>query len=345
MALKSARQLEAQLKKQKDDMDAYKEKAAKDLEEANKKTEKYKQHAHQTNKLDTALEKLASSQEQLASSIEGMASKKKDTEEPANKCEFAFSGAKIITVQYEQMLCDGIQYCMDIKPSVRDSIGRDEFVSLGKLLHDTAEGVNLYVDMKSANYMTRNVPPPPDDIRSLVELLQRLFLFGSYYLQLYPQKTVSFLDYMLFLIDYSDTLTVEGLSTVDHYMRQQFATHPEWSWSQYRDGAKCALDRVIHKDKFKRSKPQYFAQNFQQSGSKFKSNPTQSQNNKRKGGPTKGGSKPKKQKTKEEMSNEVCLRFNSAGGCKWKNDCYRRHVCINCHGSHKNSACSGGTKL
>ena len=172
-----------------------------------------------------------------------------DRDKPTVKREFNFDGQLIEQVFNHD--CEGITYCRDIKGAVHDSIARNEFISLGKLMHNLAEGVPMApADMRDPGYATKNVPPPPENIKSLVELLKRLLLFGSFYLQKFPGKMVSFFDYLLFLIEYSENLTMQSLVTLDHLMRQDFASNPEWNWAQHRAANTRTRDRVLHKDRY-----------------------------------------------------------------------------------------------
>ena len=89
-----------------------------------------------------------------------------------------------------KMLMEGLSYGHDIKPNMREKI-INTFVSMGDILYDTAAVQNLkaaeQAEMYSSEYLTQNVPPQTN-IKSKLELFNRLFFFGSFYLQKYPEK-------------------------------------------------------------------------------------------------------------------------------------------------------------
>ena len=264
---------------------------------------------------------------------------------PPPKREFNFNGQ--LVDQIVENDCEGITYCHVVKGAVRDAIAQNEFISLGKILHDTVQGVPISCEMNDGNYSTHNVPPPPESIKTLVELICRLLLFATFYLQKYPHKMVSFLDYMLCLIDHADQLNIQGLVTLDHMWHQEFTINPHWNWSQHRDQNIRTRSRVVKKDMYKGSclPGRNFGNTQNFSGNNNKGKPqTQYQ-------PNKGqkhkytldhGSKPKCQfKTPEDRAKETCLMYNK-NECKWGENCQRKHICVNCHGKHCAFECKSG---
>ena len=131
-----------------------------------------------------------------------------------------------------KMLMDGLSYARDVKPNMREKI-INMFVSMGDILYDTAASNNLraaeQAEMYSPKYLAQNVPPSTN-IKSKLELFNRLFFFASYYLQKYPEKMVSFFDYLMYLMEQAEVLDVSDLVMLDHRMRQDFACHPDWNW-------------------------------------------------------------------------------------------------------------------
>ena len=99
-----------------------------------------------------------------------------------------------------------------------------------------------------------NVPkseePLPDDIVSKLQVFNRLFLFGHYYLQKYPEKMLGYLDYLMFLMEYFTKLNVKGLVMLDHLMREDFATNSDWNWSQHQSESHFTIQRVISEKQF-----------------------------------------------------------------------------------------------
>ena len=85
------------------------------------------------------------------------------------------------------------------------------FVSTGDILYDTAAVQNLkaaeQAEMYSSEYLVQNMLPPTN-IKSKLQLFNRLFFFGSFYLQKHPEKTVSFFDYLMYLIEQAEVLKV-----------------------------------------------------------------------------------------------------------------------------------------
>ena len=109
---------------------------------------------------------------------------KQDAAPPPPKREFS------ITCEYMgetpvKMLMEGLSYARDVKPNMREKI-INMFVSMGDILYDTAASNNLraaeQAEMYSPEYLAQNVSPPTN-IKSKLELFNRLFFFASYYLQ------------------------------------------------------------------------------------------------------------------------------------------------------------------
>ena len=118
------------------------------------------------------------------------------------------------------------------------------------LSQDTQNSVNLqnteWVEMHDGRYLSMNVPVP-HSIHSYLEVFHNLF--GFYYLQVYPNKMCSFFNY--FLMEMTKSLTVQGIVTLDHRMRQDFAMHPEWNWAQHRPKTSHTINKVTMDDNLK----------------------------------------------------------------------------------------------
>ena len=71
--------------------------------------------------------------------------------------------------------------------------------------------------MYSTEYPVQNIPPI--NIKSKMELFNKFFFFGSFYLQRYPEKTVSFFDYLMYLMEQAEVLNLLNLVMLDHRMR------------------------------------------------------------------------------------------------------------------------------
>ena len=181
-------------------------------------------------------------------------------------------------------------------------------------------------------YATMNVPrseePLPDDIVSKLQVFNRLFMLGHYYLQKYPEKILGFLDYLMFLMEYSTRLNVRGMVLLDHLMREDFATNPEWNWSQHRSESHFTIQRVMSEKQFQSNYNTEAKQNQQQPGG-FKQQNGYSGNNFRprqnfrassgSGYPSqnfsqgqsqgRGGQGQKRRRT-DQFSEEVCIGWN-----------------------------------
>ena len=103
---------------------------------------------------------------------------------------------------------------------MREKIGHSEFVESGKILHEAD-----YLGQNDAEDIKVGVSTDPDsqatlwDPKTRIELMEKLLLFGCYYLQKFPDKTISFLDYLLFLIHWSWCLNVPSLVQLNREMR------------------------------------------------------------------------------------------------------------------------------
>ena len=71
---------------------------------------------------------------------------------------------------------------------------------------------------------TKNVPKK---ITNKSELFYLLYNFGQYYLQLYPEKASSFLEYCAFLTKICDDFTAQSLVELDNQIRKEYVIHPQ----------------------------------------------------------------------------------------------------------------------
>ena len=255
---------------------------------------------------------------------------------PPPKREFSNLGLLIkIPEGCSQNDMDGLRFLRDVKPNMHEKI-LSEFVSMGDILYDTAAVKNLSkeedLDMRSQEYLSHNVPPPTN-IKSKLELFKHLFYFASYYLQQYPTKVVSFLDYLLYLMEQATLLYVAELVDLDHKMRMDFYVHPEWNWAQHRNETRCTIDRVMTPVTVAalKSNPKPFNTHFNKFGNGFNSqskgasfSATKSKSVGTLSGKVK---KSQKQKVTEDMvKNEICVSWNS-GRCAIPppKRCWRKH--------------------
>ena len=136
--------------------------------------------------------------------------------------DFNYEGKLLQPISYQGNDVKGICHALTVRPEIRDKIIKAEFMPLEKLgSDDLIQQALRQVEMSDPGYASRNVPPevPKAPIRSKFKIFWCLFLFGSYYLQYYPGKTVSFFDYLLFLMSQVNVLNLEGMQ-------------PKWNWNQ-----------------------------------------------------------------------------------------------------------------
>ena len=267
--------------------------------------------------------------------------KQSEDDEPKTKSEFSNTGQILIPAPSNGNDFEGLRYSRIVWRDMRDKIARSEHVSLGRLLNEpdqpetsAQQAKHRKLDMKQPGYLSQNVPsseePIPMNIKSKLELFNRLFMFGSYYLQKFPEKTASFFDYLMFLMEQGNRLNLKGLIYLDHYMREEFATHPEWNWGQHRPESNFSIQRVALSQEFvmqpmnRPMAPGATSSRNSYGGYKqnnYKTPPSSTDGiNKRK---RTGGA------TKEAVKHEACMYWNN-DHCKKGKDCWRRHVCLIC---------------
>ena len=299
---------------------------AKQVEEEKVCTEEEKQHALMALVVDDYLNKPC-----------------QDTAPPPPKREFSIN-CEYLGETPVKMLMEGLSYARDIKPNMREKI-INMFVSMGDILYDTAAANNLraaeQAEMYSAEYLAQNVPPPTN-IKSKLELFNRLFFFASYYLQKYPEKTVSFFDYLMYLMEQAEVLEVPDLVMLDHRMCQDFTCHPDWNWGKHHPESLRTIDRVTNKIKIAAAKAAMARshQPFQSCGGYSGRGGRGQGHNHGSTHATQGGRVGKKcsgkPKIMEEMvKDQPCLSWNMGKcSCLPGKRCWCRHVCLVCNGDH-----------
>ena len=182
--------------------------------------------------------------------------------------------------------------------------------------------------------------------------MQNLLLFGCYYLQKYLEKTISFLDYLLFLIHWSQHLNMLGLVQLDRKMHCHFSYNPDWHWVQDHSACQLSLIAVSLKDEYKLKKREPGADHSRNNFTPAPPMTTRSQGplqsqylgrgkssgysnkNPRGRGARGGGGHQDSAHAPVQKINEICNNFNTKG-CTYPS-CRRCHVCY-C-GSDKHSA-------
>ena len=186
--------------------------------------------------------------ELVESMLESTAKKPKMDE----KSEFTYKG--FIKEQPEGHVgwdYEGIRHLRKVKISARNKIANYEYIRLTDLTEaSTSDSLGRKAEMNSKEYLNQNVPPPKK-LKTKLEVFEQLILFACYFLQKYPEKTGSFLDYLLYLFDHCHRLTVEGIIELDHRVREEFCANPDWNWSQTRPETDITARGVLDDDRYR----------------------------------------------------------------------------------------------
>ena len=167
--------------------------------------------------------------------------------------DFNHKGKLLQPVSYHGNDVEGMRHAWTVRPEIRDKIIKVEFTPLEKLSSDDLLQQALrQAELSGQGYASRNIPPevPKTPVKRNIDLLRQLFLLGSYYLQYYPGETVSFLDYLLFLMSQMNNLNLDSLLPLDAGMRFEYAMHPEWNWNQQRIQILSVINQVLHNPKY-----------------------------------------------------------------------------------------------
>ena len=62
--------------------------------------------------------------------------------------------------------------------------------------------------------------------RTKGEYFQLLYAFAQYYLQVYSNKTASFLEYLAYMSTYASELSVQGLLKLDNEFHHMYIQNP-----------------------------------------------------------------------------------------------------------------------
>ena len=145
-----------------------------------------------------------------------------------DKCEFNSEGLKTIPADYTGMNINGLVLFNQVRPTIRKSIAKGEFFELNKMYTGT-ELTSTRVGNMTFTQETKDVPK---QITQKSEMFFLLYQFGQFYLQIYPEKTVSFLEYLSFLTKMCDKMTHSALLELDSALRKEYVSHPQWNWDQ-----------------------------------------------------------------------------------------------------------------
>ena len=147
------------------------------------------------------------------------------------KSEFTSSGLKTIPAEYRQMDIEGLILPSKVGRPFHERIGQDQFFAIDKLflpeLKEKSKAVTFEQHVK--NFISKEKEPTKK-----AEIFQLLYHFGFFYVQVYLEKSSSFLEYSHFLTGYGSKLNLQGLIKVDSEIRQLFLDHPDWNWRMSR---------------------------------------------------------------------------------------------------------------
>ena len=132
------------------------------------------------------------------------------------------------------MVFQDVRALLLVRPTVRERIFKDEFIPLSEILHDPSSSANLQkIEYKENGVTTTTTTtlPKSKGAKSKLEIIDKLLKFASYYLQKYPEKTITVLDYLQFLIKECGNLTVAGILHLDDGLHRLFTQDPSVPWS------------------------------------------------------------------------------------------------------------------
>ena len=249
-----------------------------------------------------------------------------DGEPPAkrlkeDKAEFALHGPKLVPADYTGMNFEGLIHHYRVDQKLRAKIARDEFFDLVKLfkLDDARVETPFVTNLQESGLLTVNIPKAAQP-KTKGDFFLLLYAFGQFYLQVYPDKTASFLEYLAYMMHYSTEFTVQGLLRLDSELRRLYIQNPAWNWNQ--SGYEVA--RVT--ERHLRDKNNLVLVSQSKQNSKF------SKNNSFRGRGSRGRGSASFVSTSAQpasQSSERCINFNK-GWCKLGSKCYRQHICFAC---------------
>ena len=151
--------------------------------------------------------------------------------------EFDPDGVLLNVPKYEGQNLHGLVLFKRVSDDIRRLIGRNEFFPLEKM-YTGEEITTSQIGHVTVTTTTKNVPKK---ITNKSELFYLLYNFGQYYLQLYPEKASSFLEYCAFLTKICDDFTAQSLVELDNQIRKEYVIHPQWNWDQ----SNAVIDKIF----------------------------------------------------------------------------------------------------
>ena len=144
------------------------------------------------------------------------------------KSEVTVDGVKKVPAEYCGTNMEGLVMHSSVPVKVRNMIAKNEFLELSRMFNSeetVAANIGGFTIMSAANNKS---------ITKKSEVFYLLYQFGQYYLQVFPEKAIAFLEYLGFLTKYAASFSVQGLIKLDSALRTQYTAHPVWNWDQSR---------------------------------------------------------------------------------------------------------------
>ena len=238
--------------------------------------------------------------------------------------EFNLNGSLVTCAEYKGMTFDGLTYHNAVKNIMRQKIMLDEVFDLEKI-YAVSEHADEYRQSSAFNLQSSNMPAKLT-IKTIPEFFEALYLFGIFYLQKYPEKTASFLEYVLYMQCMTTTLWLLGLTRLDNQFRAQFVMHPDWSWA--RD--KFIFQQILEEIKSKAENLSF--RNFHmQLASKARQLQSNGFSRQRSNSVTGGSTQPRSSnESLHKRLGKTCCKYWNNGNCSRGCDCYRKHECLKC---------------
>ena len=136
--------------------------------------------------------------------------------------EFDGYGIKKTPPEYFGIRGDGLYRHLKVYRNYHNKIVCSQFFKLDQL-----------IKFVSGHQLARaSDEDPAKEVHSIPDLFECLFLFSMFYLQLYPEKMLGFLDYCAHLSNYAHFCSPGGLVKIDAELHGWYVDHPENNWSQ-----------------------------------------------------------------------------------------------------------------
>ena len=239
--------------------------------------------------------------------------------------KFHSSGERIMHAEFQAFDFTGLIYHNRVDRWHREKIAHNEFFELYKL-YKPEESSKQYVGMNEEGYLSFSVHKPMQP-KTKAEVFSLLYDFGQFHLQMYPAKTVGFLEYLHYLMENTSNMMVQGVLKLGTAIRRQYINYPHWNWVQLQHEINHLLPM------FKANKTNLITT--------AQSRHTPKYTGGKAGGKHKLKSLFGKYNSHSSDSKGVrCCNYNYKP-CKFSNRCFCEHVCCECRATnHKAPACT-----